>query len=52
MTDTHVRSRGSGKGKESEYENGESDCPDDEEVCLHTCKISDPHQQYVLFHKQ
>merc|ERR1719362_2656375 len=26
------RSRGSGKGKESEYENGESDCPDDEEV--------------------
>merc|ERR1719234_422945 len=27
-----TRSRGSGKGKESEYENGESDCPDDEEV--------------------
>ena len=34
LTDTH-RSRGSGKGKESEYENGESDCPDDEEVPLH-----------------
>ena len=29
------RSRGSGKGKESEYENGESDCPDDEEVPFH-----------------
>ena len=24
------RSRGSGAGKESEYENGESDCQDDE----------------------
>ena len=30
-----IRSRGSGKGKESEYENGESDCPDEEEVSLH-----------------
>jgi len=27
-----TRSRGSGKGKESEYENGESDCPDEEEI--------------------
>ena len=38
MKNTH-RSRGSGKGKESEYENGESDCPDDEEVTF--CFIHD-----------
>ena len=35
---TFYRSRGSGKGKESEYENGESDCPDDEEVHFHFIK--------------
>ena len=34
-----IRSRGSGKGKESEYENGESDCPDEEEVRLHYALI-------------
>ena len=38
---TFHRSRGSGKGKESEYENGESDCPDDEEVHFHFIKTND-----------
>ena len=40
-----IRSRGSGKGKESEYENGESDCPDEEEVSFHMLSWGPASQQ-------
>lgn len=48
MRNTH-RSRGSGKGKESEYENGESDCPDDEEVPFHLIKKMVLQRNIIMF---